>query len=216
MEPVFDVRTFELLCARMCHDLISPISAIGNGIELVTELGDDGMQGEALSLIGESAVGASGLLQFYRAVLGSGRAADGGPLGLAEARERANGALGGGRISVEWIVEDARDVTGLAVKLSLALVLAANDLLPGSGKIEVRLEREGEGLKMEVAALRDGLALSHDFRGALDGTATAEMLTPRNVTGRYGRLLVQSCGGTFQFVEEARGVLIRAVLPKIP
>ena len=58
MAAVVDIRLIELLSARMCHDLISPVSAIGNGVELMTEF-DDQMQGEALGLIGESAQAAA-------------------------------------------------------------------------------------------------------------------------------------------------------------
>jgi histidine phosphotransferase ChpT len=65
MDIQLDSRVTELLCARLCHDLIGPIAAVNNGVELVRDYGDE-MQGEALALIGESANKASQLLQFYR------------------------------------------------------------------------------------------------------------------------------------------------------
>jgi hypothetical protein len=68
----------------MCHDLISPVLAIGNDVELVTGF-DYGMQGKALRLIGESDAAASRLLQCYRAAFGAARSSDGSPFGLAGA-----------------------------------------------------------------------------------------------------------------------------------
>lgn len=195
-QTVLDIRILELLSARMCHDLISPVSAINNGIELVTEIEDD-MRGEAMSLIGDSAQAASSLLQFYRAALGSARSADGGPLGVSEARKRALEALGGGRIEIDWADAGSAApsfVAGRNVKLLLALVMLAHDVLPGAGQITVRLTLEGAVAAAEVSAAKEGFIVSEEFAAAIDGSVAPETLTPKTVTGAYTRLLAETLG----------------------
>lgn len=210
-----DIRILELLSARMCHDLISPVSAIGNGVELVTEF-DDQMQGEALALIGESAQAASRLLQFYRAALGSARASDGSPLGLREARLRTLEALGNGRIHINWPepggVPD-RQVSRLGVKLLMSLVLVASDLLPGTGEIIVGDRQEGEGIAAEVSAVKSGFTLSNEDRDAITRGTASDDLTPRTVVAYYCGALAETLGHPLVLVERADGVTVRAFLP---
>lgn len=210
-----DIRILELLSARMCHDLISPVSAIGNGVELVTEF-DDQMQGEALSLIGESARAASRLLQFYRAALGSARASDGGPLGLDEARLRTLEALGNGRIHINWpeagVMSD-RQVSRLGVKLLMSLVLLASDLLPGAGEIIVGGRQDEKGIAAEVSAVKDGYTLSNEDRRAIARITSSDDLTPRTVIAYYCAALAESLGHPLALAERADGVRITAFLP---
>ena len=80
-----DPRVVELLCARLCHDLISPVSAISNGVELITEMGES-MSGEAMALIGGSVGEASRKLQYFRMAFGSARGSSGQSATLADAR----------------------------------------------------------------------------------------------------------------------------------
>ncbi len=199
----------------MCHDLISPVSAIGNGVELVTEF-DDQMQGEALSLIGESARAASRLLQFYRATMGSARASDGSPLGLKEARLRTLEALGNGRIHINWPEPGAvsdREVSRLGIKLLMSLVLLASDLLPGTGEIIVGISQEGEEIAVEVSAVKDGFTLSNEDRAAITKATPSEDLTPRTVVAYYCGALAEILGRPLALAERADGVTIGALLP---
>lgn len=186
----------------MCHDLISPVSAINNGIELVTEIEDD-MRGEAMSLIGDSAGAASTLLQFYRAALGSARSANGGPLGVEEARKRTLEALGGGRINIDWPESEATAapsfVAGRNVKLVLALVMLASDVLPGAGDIAVRLTPDDGAVVLEVSAAKEGFAVSEAFAAALQGADAAGALTPKTVTAAYSRLLAETLGTSLEY-----------------
>lgn len=210
-----DIRILELLSARMCHDLISPVSAINNGIELVTEIEDD-MRGEAMSLIGDSATAASALLQFYRAALGSARSADGGPLGVVEARKRTLEALGGGRIEIDWPESEAKAVpsfvAGRNVKLVLALCMLASDVLPGAGGIAVRLTPDGGSVALEVSAAKEGFAVSEAFAAVLDGSVAMEALTPKTVTAAYSRLLAETLCTSLECDMESGRAAFRARL----
>ena len=71
MSNNFQLRVAELICSRICHDLISPLSAINNGLELLNESGD-GLVPDLINLIGSSTSHALDRLSFYRTAYGSG------------------------------------------------------------------------------------------------------------------------------------------------
>jgi len=212
MELTFDNRVIELLSARLCHDLINPVAAIGNGVELISEFREE-MAGEAIALIGDSAKAASSLLQFYRVAFGSARAADGGGIGLGEARRRALACLGSPRIDLVW--PDDGDLDRLAVgrdgvKLLLNVVLVAVEALPGAGRVVVGLERDGARLRAAVSAAKDGFVVPDDMQAVLDGRASVDELTPYTVVAYYARRLAEAMGGTLE-VAGAPGRLSMAV-----
>jgi len=85
-----DLRVLELVCARLCHDLVSPVSAVANGVEIINELsvetaGTDPMFGQALTIVEGSSRKATHLLRFLRACYGTGaRSLQGGSRELAQ------------------------------------------------------------------------------------------------------------------------------------
>jgi histidine phosphotransferase ChpT len=171
MSATLDLRILELLSARMCPDLISPVSAVGNGVELITEF-DDQMQGEALALIGESARSASQILQFYRAAFGSARSADGGLMGLAETKQRILGCLDGGRIEIIWpddIDLGGRIVSRIGIKLLMNMVMLGTDLLPGTGCVSVSFDPSESAFHAMVHVEKDGFTLADVDRSAITG-----------------------------------------------
>jgi histidine phosphotransferase ChpT len=157
VQPI-DARLLELICARMCHDLVGPVSAIGNGVELVTEFGED-MRGEALALIAQSAAEAARRLQFFRVAFGSAAGGDGRSIPLAEARTRAMALPLGGRVSLDWPERPAGtdpELSRAALKLVLNLFLIAVDAAAGTGAVRVRVT--GEGFEVIADGAKVGLS----------------------------------------------------------
>ena len=120
-----------LISSRICHDLISPIGAINNGLELL------GMSGQSLdtpemSLINESVQNASARIRFFRIAYG---AASEQEIGRAEVISILNDMMGGGRLSVEWgpLEGQPRDV----VRLALLAIQCLETAMPYGGRIEV-------------------------------------------------------------------------------
>lgn len=215
MSEEFNLSVMELLSARMCHDLISPVSAIANGIELVTEFGDE-MKGEALSLIGDSAQSASRLLQFYRAAFGSARSAQGGILTLAEARQRTLDAVGGGRIQIDWpegTDTGGQNVGRLGLKLLMNMALAGSDILPGDGLLRVTLLPGPNGLDAEIRAEKAGLALNDEMRNALTGEAAPEDLSAKSVVAYLCWLVARDLGHSLEVTDGGLGPCLRCLLP---
>ena len=185
----------ELLCARLCHDLIGPISAVNNGVELVRDFGDE-MKGEALDLIGDSALRASRLLQFYRVAFGSARAPDGSGISIKEARERALEALTSERIAVHWpedSILQGEEFPRSMVKLALNMVLLGTETLPGAGDVDVDFQPGGRA-EIRVTARKEGVALADDIAQVLNGAAEEDDLTPQNIQAFLTRSLAESAG----------------------
>src|SRR5690554_1304606 len=90
-----------LVCSRVCHDLISPVSAIVNGLEVLEDEKDEAMRKNALELIHKSAASASAKLQFCRLAYGAAGSA-GAQIDLGDAESVAKGILQDDKASIEW------------------------------------------------------------------------------------------------------------------
>jgi histidine phosphotransferase ChpT len=204
MNTEFDPKVVELLCARLCHDLIGPVAAINNGVELVTEFGDE-MQGEAMGLIGESATKAADLIQLYRLAFGSARGSDGTGAGLEEARQRLLDALASDRISINWPASESGQYAGLAraaVKLVTNMTILAVEVLPGSGDVDVGIEPG----QVEITAKKDGYSLDGGFAAIFDGSTALDDLTPRTIQAYFTCSLAEAAGTKLE-VEAGEGLI---------
>ena len=129
-----------LLCSRVCHDVISPVGAIINGLEVLDEEKDAEMRGFALDLIKKSAEQASARLQFCRLAFGAAGSA-GASIDTGDAEKVARGLFGGERTQLEWNVPPLL-MPKNKVKLILNLCLIAAAAIPRGGIIEVTLDRQ--------------------------------------------------------------------------
>ena len=173
-------RITELLCSHLCHELISPVTAVNNGLELIGT-GNGGMEAEAIELTRNSAAEASKRLQFYRLAYGQAGGFD-AARGLIEARELSKGLLAGSKIALSW---SDSGVTGSeigkpGVKLLLNLVALAREALPRGGTIAVALGG-APGFECTVAARGAGARLTPEVQAAMDKSASVEGLTPRTI-----------------------------------
>ena len=132
------IETLEIFSARICHDLVGPVGAISNGVELLAE-GDMSGDPEVIALIADSARGASRRLQFFRTAFGAGNTVSGGQP-LEGARALAMDYFAGGKIRLVWPVPNsALEVRAdrRAARLLLNLLLVAGDCLPRGGVVPV-------------------------------------------------------------------------------
>src|ERR1700735_161391 len=94
-----DMRVMELLASKLCHDLVSPVSAINNGVELIEDIGGSVTE-EAMKLIGDSAGHASRRLRLFR--MAYGRAGSEENLGVRDVRQIAEQYIAGGKVILHW------------------------------------------------------------------------------------------------------------------
>src|SRR5580704_12677143 len=133
-----DIRVLELLCSKLCHDLVSPVSAINNGVELIEDIGGSVVE-EAMKLIGDSAGHASRRLRLFR--MAYGRAGSEESLGVKDMRIIAEQYIAGGKVTLNW-PEDQPPEAVLAVKGSLKvmlnLVILSEEMLAYGGAVTLR------------------------------------------------------------------------------
>ncbi|HEX6092690.1 MAG TPA: histidine phosphotransferase family protein, partial [Dongiaceae bacterium] len=157
-----DLRVLELMASKICHDLISPVGAIGNGLELLEDDGGGDTAKEALQLSQNCVRRASALLELFRMSYGTA----GSDTGLAwdAAKALAGGFLAGTKMTLNWPVLPAG--TALppgANKLLLNLVVLAGDLLPRGGSIAIGVAPGPRGQVLRVTASGQDARISEDL-----------------------------------------------------
>jgi histidine phosphotransferase ChpT len=211
-----DPRVVELLCARLCHDLISPVSAISNGVELITEMGES-VGAEAMSLIGGSAGEASRKLQYFRMAFGSARGSSGGSATLADARAGFLELPVGERISLAWgqTPELMRDVPREATKMVLNLALTGIDCLAGSGRLEVVAQDVPQAVRLDLVAAGDRAKLPDEIATALSDRVNVGDLSPKTVTAYYGSYLARRAATSLATDVRPGMVKISCLIPTV-
>ncbi len=147
-----------LLCSRLCHDLMSPVGALNNGIELLADEQDPNMRERCLELLSESARTTANKLKFFRLAFGAG-GGFGDAIDSNEARTALEGLLGGnGKIELGWMVGEQKLSKG-ATKLLLNLALIAGDALVRGGRLDIGAEADGA---TEIAIRAEGPRIALD------------------------------------------------------
>ncbi|WP_044559600.1 histidine phosphotransferase family protein [Azospirillum sp. B4] len=198
MTVTLELHVVELLCSRLCHDLISPVGAISNGVELIEEMGQS-MADEAMSLIADSADQATRRLRLFRVAYGA--AGNSGAFTAAEARTVLGAWFKGGRVRLDWPADVMPKPDNGVLKLALNLGLLAEEAMPHGGVVAVAAG--GDGLALRVTAEGPTVTLREEVRAALDGAVTQAELTPRSVQAYVTGRLAEQCG--WRIVIEAKG-----------
>ncbi len=207
MTAQIEFRVMELLCSRLCHDLISPVMAINNGMELMAE--DSGnMADDIRELLTMSAGAAAAKLQFYRIAYGLG-GQSAAPVGLAEAGRLTRGLVEDGKINVDWPENgeaSSVELTREATKLLLNLVLLGIEALPRGGTVKVRVQTAGAA-EIVVLALGDNAGLKEESAVAMSADANCEALTARSVQGYFVNSLAHQLGTSTNVWADGPGAL---------
>ncbi len=200
--PALPVRAVELLASRICHDLVSPVGAIGNGVELLTEMGADGLE-DSLSLLSHSARAASVRLQLFRLCYGAG-----GSEALISGKmiyEAFNNFIAGEKVSLTWdLMNDVpeEDLPAGFFKVLLNAMILARESLPKGGIVKVT---KGVGRTMLVEATGDTVIVRDGVAEALAHLVNAEDLTPKTVHAYVTRSFSNHAGTSMTMdVNEAR------------
>lgn len=202
-----------LLCSRLCHDLLSPVGALNNGIELLADEHDPEMRARCLELLGESARASANKLKFFRLAFGAaGGFAD--DVDTREARVAIEGLFGGdGRIQLGWMVDEPT-MSKAALKVLLNLVLIAGDALVRGGRLDVGAERHGDGLDVVIRAEGSRIVIDPELKKVLAGEVAEDQIAPRSAAAWLVHSLVSEGGGQVQVADNEEGMLlIGASLP---
>lgn len=188
------------LCSRLCHDLVGPIGALGNGIEILSEEQDESMRQEATQLLEASVIEATKRLQYFRMAFGAlGGLHD--KISSLEVRRTAEDFFSQGRTRLHW-----KDVTLLPVELSkntakllLNLLLVAQTTLPRGGDLAVYIEQSG----LAISAAGTGGRLAPEIQAAL--AEHSPPLDSHIAIPVYARLLADALGGILKIENSTTG-----------
>lgn len=182
MNAHVDLRVVELLCARLCHDLVGPVAAISNGVELMGDDDPDFVR-DAVALVGDAAGKASSRLQFYRFAFGY----HDGPAGAQPPHALVAALYEGTNILCEY-GEGARQLGLEWQKLACNMLLVAGEALPRGGRILLKAGAAGPDLE----AIGEGNGPSAEIRAALSPGAVIDDLTPRTAPAYFAGQLAAS------------------------
>lgn len=202
-----------LLCSRLCHDLLSPIGALNNGLELLGDETDPDMRARCLELLHESARVSANKLKFFRLAFGAA-GGFGERVDVREARTAIEGLLGDNkRLTLAWEVTES-DLPKAAVKLLLNLSMIAGDALIRGGTVTIGAEENGDTVEIVLRAEGQRVVLDADLRATLtDGVLTGG-ITPRAAPAYLVNAIAQEVGGSVMVAEPDAGILLfGATLP---
>jgi histidine phosphotransferase ChpT len=196
-----------LLCSRLCHDVISPVGAIVNGLEVLEDERDEGMKQVAMDLVRKSAKQATARLQFARLAFGAAGSA-GAQIDLGDAESVARGLLNDERTTIEWKLPRVL-LPKNRVKLLLNLLIIANSIIPRGGRIEVAPAGEGESMGFRLTAQGLNARVPAAVPGLIAGTP-ADGIDAHGIQPYYTGLVANAAGLSIAIASEGDSVVITA------
>src|SRR5690242_20258111 len=202
-----------LLCSRLCHDLMSPVGALNNGIELLADETDPEMREKCLELLADSARATANKLKFFRLAFGAA-GGFGEEVDTREAEVAVEGLFGAERrIELGWMVNEAK-LPKDAVKLLLNLSMLAGDALVRGGRLDVGAEVDGGEIEIAVRAEGPRIMLDPALRETLSSGGDGP-IEPRAAAAWLAHNLITEAGGLIQLsAPESEALLIGARFPR--
>jgi histidine phosphotransferase ChpT len=196
-----------LLCSRVCHDLISPVGAIVNGLEVLDDNPKPEDRDFALDLIRKSAKTASARLQFCRLAFGAAGSA-GAQIDLGDAQNMARGHIEDGKITITWNLPRLL-LPKNRVKLLLNMLIIAQQTIPRGGTLTIDPIGDGETMSFRVTSAGLNARLPQNIADLLSVSSTASV-DAHAVQPYYTRLLAQACGLTVTLAPDGEKVIVTA------
>jgi len=182
----FDMVLAEALSARICHELINPVGAIANGLEILED--EPSFADDAGQLIGQSVRAAARRLQFFRVAYGSTV-----PVPLQTARDVTLDLFVETKIDCEW-PELLPNFPHSALKLVCNLMLLAAETLPRGGRVILSAAPAGSGQIFAATAIGVGARLVDPQSAILAGRLGVETVNTRTVQTAFTVALAQRSG----------------------
>lgn len=202
-----------MLCSRLCHDLLSPVGAMSNGLELLSDEKDPEMRARCFELLEQSARISTDKLKFFR--LAFGAAGGFGELVEVEEPKALVEALVAdkAKVQVNWALADAK-LPKNAVKVLLNFANIAIDALVRGGTLDIGAEMRDGASELVVRATGPKIAFDDTIGKALEGSLPASELSSRTAPAHMIYLLADAAGGGLQYQRTDEALVLGAVLPQ--
>jgi len=198
-----------LLCSRVCHDIISPVGAIINGLEVLDEEKDEEMKAFAFDLIRKSAGQASAKLQFARLAFGAAGSA-GAEIDLGDADKVASGYMKGEKAEFSFTAPRVL-MPKNRVKLLLNLILLANAAVPRGGRIAVSVEGDPQAPRFQIRCTGPSARVPAAFDKLVPGTVDLASIDGHTIQGYYAGALARAVEMAVSARLDGEDVVIAAV-----
>ncbi|MBZ6076522.1 histidine phosphotransferase ChpT [Microvirga puerhi] len=199
-----------LLCSRVCHDVISPVGAIVNGLEVLEDDSDQSMREFALELIEKSAKQASARLQFARLAFGAAGSA-GAAIDLGDAEHVARGLFQDDKISFAWSAPRLLFPKN-RVKLLLNLIMIAINAIPRGGAISTSVSGDADKCEFIIRSKGLNARIPAHAEALLAGESETGTVDAHGIQIYYAGMIARASGMTTSFSIEGDEVTLRATL----
>jgi histidine phosphotransferase ChpT len=201
-----------MLCSRVCHDVIGPVGAIINGLEVLEEETEASMREVALELIKRSAAGASAKLQFCRLAFGAAGSV-GALIDTGDAENVARGLIETEKTALAWKAQ-RQFLPKNKVKLLLNLSQIAAATIPRGGVVEVEVTGEGAGASLKVSSNGVNARLQAGFADLLSGAASK--VDAHSIQPYFAGLVAKECGMAIAVEHGLEGFIFLALPTPAP
>jgi histidine phosphotransferase ChpT len=197
-----------LISSRICHDVISPVGAIVNGLEVLEDEKDPEMRAVALDMIKRSAASASSRLQFCRLAFGAAGSM-GASIDTGDAETVTRGLIASERTALAWN-PPRQFAPKNKVKLLLNLCLIAQSTVPRGGVISVDLSGQDDSLAMRVQAKGVNPRLATGVADLVAGRPESGAVDAHSIQPYFAGLVARECGMEVAITVEAESVTFEA------
>ncbi len=202
-----------MLCSRLCHDLLSPVGALANGLELLADETDPEMRARCMELLDQSARISTDKLKFFRLAFGAA-GGFGENVSVDEPKALIAALVGDNeRIAVNWTLASNHLPKG-AVKVLLNMAQIALDALVRGGTLDIGAERRDGATEIVVRAAGAKIAFDDTIGRALEGDLPAGELSSRTAPAHMVHLVAANAGGALQYHKSDEALVLGAVLPQ--
>jgi histidine phosphotransferase ChpT len=202
-----------MLCSRLCHDLLSPVGAIANGLELLADEQDPAMRARCIELIEQSARISTEKLKFFRLAYGAaGGFGEAIPIDEAQSVIEALAAETK-QVTVNWAIAEP-SLPKPAIKVLLNLAHIALDALVRGGVLDIGAERRDGAIEIVARARGERIAFDESIGRALQGDRHASPITSRTAAAHMIALLAEEMEGGLQYKLGDGVLVLGAVLPE--
>ncbi len=181
-----------LLCSRICHDLISPVGALGTGIEILNDDANADMHDDAIDLIKNSSRQANAKLNFLRDAFGAAGSAP-GIIPMSDIKSKTENMYADGKATFNWALT-ADGLEKARARMLLNLIMLAVGAIPRGGEIKISDENNGETLTLASTGRR--ARLDPNVEKALSGKAPDDGFDGRTIQPFYTGMIARELQGS--------------------
>jgi histidine phosphotransferase ChpT len=202
-----------MLCSRLCHDMLSPVGALANGLELLAEEQDPEMRARCMELLEQSARISTDKLKFFRLAFGAA-GGFGEAIPIDEAQSVINAlAADAKRVEINWAIAEP-SLPKPAVKVLLNLAQIALDALVRGGTLDIGAERREGAVEIVARARGDRIAFDETIGRALQGDLDESQITSRTAAAHMIAVVAEEMEGGLQYKLGDGVLVLGAVLPE--